>query len=96
MIESASCVTSAWSVTEHGVVLQQVRQGLRVGEVVDRHEFHVIAAQTGTDDIPADAAEAIDAYFDCHVFLLFWNEEFGLIQRISGYWDRGQVGKTGG
>jgi hypothetical protein len=48
-----------------------VRQRLGVGEIVNRHEFHVVAAQSGPNDIPANAAEAVNTYFDCHVFSCF-------------------------
>ena len=54
--------------SEHGIVLEQVRKSLGVGQVVDRHEFDVVVMQTRTNDIPADPAEAINTYFDCHCF----------------------------
>ena len=68
VIESASCVTVFVQRSEHGIVLQQVRQRLGIGQVVNRHEFDVVAVQTRTNDIPADPAEAINTYFDCHCF----------------------------
>jgi hypothetical protein len=52
-------------------------QSLGVGQIVDRHEFHVIPVQTRTNDITADAAEAIDTYFDCHEFSCVCNEGSG-------------------
>ena len=53
-------------VAEDGVVLQQMRQCLGVGEVVDRDEFEVLVGERGAQNVAADAAEAVDAYFDCH------------------------------
>ena len=52
--------------TEDGVVLQQVRQRLGVGQVVDRHELDRRVAERRPDDIASDAAEAVDCYLDCH------------------------------
>jgi len=53
---------------EHGIVFEQVRQRFGVGQVIDRHEFDVVVMQTRTNDVPADPAEAINTYFDCHCF----------------------------
>jgi hypothetical protein len=53
---------------EHRIVLQQMGQGFGVGQIVDRHEFHVIPVQTRTNDIAANPAEAIDTYFHSHDF----------------------------
>ena len=56
---------------EHAVVLEQVRQGLGVREVVDAHDLDVCAAlKQSAEEISADAAKAIDANLDCHVMLL--------------------------
>ena len=63
--------------SEHGIVLQKVRQSLSVGDIVDRHEFHVVPVQTCTDHIPANAAEAVNTYFDCHCFSCVINEILG-------------------
>ena len=51
---------------EDGIVLQQVRQRLGVGEIVGGDKFDVGMMQAGADHIAADAAEAVDAYFDGH------------------------------
>ena len=52
--------------SEHGVVLQQVRQRLGIGKIVGRDEFDLRVIQPGADYISADAAEAVDSHFDCH------------------------------
>ena len=68
MIESASAVIVLVQRTQDRVVLQQVRQRLGVGKIVGRDKLDIVPVQTGAEYIPADAAEAIDAYFDCHFF----------------------------
>ena len=52
----------------HRVVLEQVRERLRVGEIVDGDELDVGNALLlgGADDLPADAAEAVDADANGH------------------------------
>ena len=52
--------------SEHRVVLEQVRQRFRIGQIVDRDEFHVTPVQCRPDDIPANAAKAVDTHFYCH------------------------------
>ena len=47
-------------------VLEQVRQGLRVGQVVHRDEVDVLVSQGGAHDIAPDAPESIDANFHGH------------------------------
>jgi hypothetical protein len=54
--------------SEHGIVFQKVRQSLRIGNVIYRHELHIVPVQACTDNIPANAAEAVNTYFDCHFF----------------------------
>ena len=53
---------------QHGVVLQQVRQRLGVGEIVDRYKLDIVPVQGRPDHIPANAAEPIDANFYSHFF----------------------------
>ena len=53
-------------IAEHRVVLQQVRERRRIGEVVDRHEIDVRVAERGAHDVAADAAEPVDANPDFH------------------------------
>src|SRR4029078_4295193 len=52
---------------EGRVVLQQVPQRPRVGDVVDRDEIEGdLALESRSEEVPADAAEAIDAYLRGH------------------------------
>jgi hypothetical protein len=53
---------------ENGIVLEQVRKRLGIGQIIDRYKFDVSVVQTRTNDVPADPAEAINTYFDCHCF----------------------------
>ncbi len=53
---------------QHGVVLEQMRQRLGIRQIVDGHEFDVVAMQGRPDHVPADAAETVDAYFYSHFF----------------------------
>ena len=55
-------------VAEDRVVLQEVGQRGRGGEVVDGDEFDVGVAESGAEYIASDAAEAVDAYLYCHDF----------------------------
>jgi hypothetical protein len=55
-------------IADHRIVLQQVRQRLGVGQVVDRHEFQILVLERGPQNIAADAPKAVDAYLDCHTF----------------------------
>ena len=50
-------------VAEHGVVLEQVRHRLRVADVVRGHDLEVAALlELGAQEVPADAAEAVDPH----------------------------------
>jgi hypothetical protein len=51
---------------EDRVVLEQVRQGLGVGQVVDRHEIEFLLAERRPQDVAADPPEPIDADFQTH------------------------------
>ena len=52
---------------KRGVVLQQVREGLGVADVVDGDELHVRVELEGRpEDVPADAPETVDANLDRH------------------------------
>ena len=55
-----------FEVAEDGVVLEQVGEGGRGGEVVDRDELDVRVAEGRAKDVAADAAEAVNSYFHCH------------------------------
>src|SRR5699024_424306 len=53
------------------VVLEQVGEGLVVGQVVDRHNLNVGALRDdGAEEVAPDAAEAVDAYTNRHDDLL--------------------------
>src|SRR5258708_1916837 len=56
-------------IAKNGVVLQKVRESLRVRDVVDGDELNVLIVERGAHDVAADAAEAVDAYLDGHYFL---------------------------
>jgi hypothetical protein len=56
-------------VAEDGVVLQQVGQCGGGGEIVNGYEFDVRVAESGAEDVAADAAEAVDTNFNCHNLL---------------------------
>src|SRR5688572_30469002 len=53
------------------VVLKEVRERTRVGEVVDRDEIEVrnTLLFRGAKHLPADSTEAVDTDPDCHFFL---------------------------
>ena len=67
MMESSRGGDLVLEVAEDGVVLEQVGEGGGGGEVVDGDEFDVRVAECGAEDVASDAAEAVDAYLDCHV-----------------------------
>ena len=48
------------------VVRQQVSQGGCVGEVVDGHDLHAGGGLDDSEDVPSDAAEAVDTNVDGH------------------------------
>jgi hypothetical protein len=54
--------------SQHGIVLEQVRQCFRVGKIVHRRKLNVVPVEARSDDVPADAAKAINANFHCHIF----------------------------
>src|SRR5262245_55332566 len=43
-----------------------MRERVRAGEIVDCDEIDVRVAERRAHDVPADAAESVDAYFHCH------------------------------
>ena len=49
-----------------GVVLEEVRERLRVGDVVHGDELERALVEAGAEHVPPDAAEAIDADADRH------------------------------
>ena len=53
-------------VAEHRVVLQQVRERVRAGQIVDGDEVDVLVAERRPHDVAADAAETVDPDPDRH------------------------------
>ena len=56
-------------VAEHRVVLQEMRQRLRVGQVVDGHEVDLVVGQRRAHDVAPDAPESVDPYSNRHRIL---------------------------
>ena len=59
-------------VAQDGVVLEQVGERGRGGEVVDGDKLDVGVADCGAEDVASDAAEAVDANLYSHFRLLLW------------------------
>ena len=57
-------------IAEDRVVLEQVRQRCRAGQVVDGNKINFGIAERGAQNVAANAAEAVDANLNCHVCLL--------------------------
>ena len=55
-----------FQVAEDRVVLEQVGQGGRAGQVVDGNKFNFRIAKSGAKNVAANAAEAIDTNLNCH------------------------------
>src|SRR5207302_1930464 len=56
-------------IAQDGIVFQQVGQRFGIGEVVDRHKFQLAIINGGAQHVAPDAAESVDADFDCHASL---------------------------
>ncbi len=58
--------------TVHGVVLEHVRQIVRLQQIVDGHDFDVVAEvqHRRAQDVTPDATETVDTNLDCHVLKL--------------------------
>src|ERR1700675_1465397 len=54
-------------ISENRIVLQEMSQGLGIGQVVDGYELQVGVVERGTQNIASDAPEPVNPYFDCHV-----------------------------
>jgi len=63
---------SVWKIAEDGVVLQEVRERLGIGDVIDGDELNVLVVERGAHDVASDAAEAVDADLNGHYFLRWW------------------------
>ena len=64
--EVVACGDVVVQVAEDGVVLEQVSQGRRAGQVVDGDKFDFGIAERGAENVAANAAEAVDANLYCH------------------------------
>ena len=64
--EVVAVLDVVFEVAEDGVVLEQMGEGRRRGEVVDGDEVDLGVGEGGAEDVATDAAEAVDAYLDCH------------------------------
>ncbi len=53
-------------VAQHRVVLQQVGERVRAGQIVDCDEIDVLIAERGAHDVAADASEPVNANPDRH------------------------------
>ena len=73
---SASTVTVGGEAAVDRVVLEQVRQRRRVGDVVDRHELEVGVGERLPVDQAADPPEAVDCHAQCHGDLPFASEKY--------------------
>ena len=54
--------------TVNGVPLEQVREHLRAGEIVDPDDLDVIAARGNASHAASDASKAVDSDFRRHFF----------------------------
>jgi len=53
-------------IAENRVVLQQMGQGLRTGQIIDGYEIQLFVIQRGTKYVAADSAKSVDSNFDRH------------------------------
>src|SRR5208337_537564 len=60
-------------VAEDRVVLEQVGQGSRAGQVVDGNKINLRISKCGAQNVAANAAEAVDSNLYCHVLILLLN-----------------------
>ena len=59
-----------FQVAQDRVVLEQVGQRRGAGQVVDGNKIDLLIAKRGAQNIAANAAEAIDSNFNCHLCVL--------------------------
>jgi hypothetical protein len=45
----------------HGVVFEQVCEGMVVGEIVDGHHFYIVVVDEVSEGEPTNAAETVDS-----------------------------------
>jgi hypothetical protein len=60
-------------VAQDRVVLEQVGQRRRAGQVVDGNKIDLRIAKRGAQNVAANAAEAVDTNLNCHVCVLLRN-----------------------
>src|SRR5689334_10828643 len=53
-------------ISEHRVVLEQMRQCFGVGKVIYGYKLDLGMVQCGTHNVASDAAKPINSYLDCH------------------------------
>src|SRR6266508_4387976 len=53
-------------ISQHRIVLQQMRQRSRISYVIDGDEVYVFVAERCAKDVAADTTEPIDADLNCH------------------------------
>src|SRR5436309_14545755 len=71
------------------IVLEQVGEGLGVGQVVDRDEFQGRIAQRRAQYVAPDASEPVDADADCHGRQALSSSGERTSTRILCEWSRG-------
>ena len=47
-----------------------MRQGLRIGNIVDGYEFDARVAERRPENVSADSPKPVDAHFHCHESIL--------------------------
>ena len=73
-MKSSPATILFWNIAENGVVLEQVGQCFRAGEIVHCNKFNFRIFQGGAKDIAPDAPETVDSNFYSHAFSLgLWN-----------------------
>ena len=58
-------------VAQNRVVLEQMGQSRRAGQVVDGNKIDLRIAESGAQNVAANAAEAVDTNLNCHVYFSF-------------------------
>src|SRR5271170_3289461 len=54
-------------IAQNRIIFEQVGERLRIGEIVDRHEFDIGILERGAQNIAPDASETVNAYFNSHL-----------------------------
>ena len=67
-MKSFACGDFVLQIAEDRVVLEQVSQSCRAGQVVDGNKFDLGIAERGAQNVAANSAEAVDANLNCHVY----------------------------